>query len=200
MNNKNFSLKIKKDTQVNILRASRKIHRKMAISLVIFVFIISVSGLFLGWKKNSAGLILPDSYQGTSSDLKNWLPIDSLHKNAIKILHDSISNDLSPELSKIDIRKSKGMLKFVFKNHYWSIQIDGATGKLLHIDRRYSDLIENIHDGSILDNLAGTNGILKLIYITILGIALFLFSLTGFWLWYGPKKIKKTKAREKINS
>lgn len=43
-------------------------------------FFISISGLLLGWKKHSNGIILPKSYQGTSTELKDWLPIDSLHK------------------------------------------------------------------------------------------------------------------------
>ncbi|MEA3318270.1 MAG: PepSY domain-containing protein [Bacteroidota bacterium] len=192
MHKKHFT-KRKKKKQAKIIRYARIIHRKMAIFLFIFIFIISLSGLFLGWKKNSVGKILPKTHQGTSSEFNKWLDLDSLHKTAIRILHDSINENLSPELSKIDIRKNKGVAKFIFENHYWEIQLDGASGELLNIARRNSDLIENIHDGSILDKLAGTNGILKLIYTSIIGLTLLLFTLTGFWLWYGPKKIKKKK-------
>lgn len=86
------------------------------------------------------------------------------------------------------------MVKFVFEDHYWSIQLDGATGKLLHIGQRRSDFIENIHDGSILDRYFGTtNGQIKLIYTTIMGLALICFTITGFWLWYGPKQMRKKK-------
>jgi hypothetical protein len=34
------------------------------------------------------------------------------------------------------------MVKFIFAENYWGIQLDGATGKLLHIERRRSDIIE----------------------------------------------------------
>ncbi len=84
------------------------------------------------------------------------------------------------------------MLKFVFRNHYTALQLDGASGKLLLIERRNADMIEDIHDGSILDNIFGTSAEpFKLIYASIMGLALLLFTITGFWLWYGPKLMKK---------
>lgn len=185
----------KRQTQAKLLRTFRKIHRTTGALLFVFFFFVAVTGLLLGWKKHSGGAILPKSYKGTSTDLKNWLPLDSLHKNACKILHDSVSADLSFELERIDVRKDKGMVKFVFTDHFWGIQLDGTTGKLLHIERRRSDFIENIHDGSILDYYSGTTGEqIKLVYTSIMGLALLTFTITGFWLWYGPKRMRKRAA------
>jgi uncharacterized iron-regulated membrane protein len=181
-----------RQSQAKLLRTSRKVHRTTGVLLFVFFFFISVTGLLLGWKKHSDGFLLSKSYNGTSTDLKDWLPIDSLYQNACVILHDSISADLSPDLDRIDIRKDKGMVKFVFTDHFWGIQLDGATGRLLHIERRRSDFIEKIHDGSILDYYFETaNGQIKLVYTSIMGLALFTFTLTGFWLWYGPKRMRK---------
>lgn len=185
---------IKRQKQAKALRRFRKIHRTAGSFLFFFFLFVSVTGLLLGWKKNSGGLILPKSYKGTSSDLKEWLPIDSLHKTACRILHDSVSKNLSLELERIDIRKDLGMVKFVFADNYKGIQLDGATGKLLHIENRRSDFIENIHDGSILDYYFGTtNEQIKLIYTSIMGLSLLTFSVTGFWLWYGPKRMRKKR-------
>lgn len=183
--------------QAGFLRLVRKIHRTTGILLFVFFFIISITGLLLGWKKHSGGLILAKSYNGTSTDLKDWLSIDSLHKNACKIFHDSISATLSPELDRIDIRKDKGMVKFVFNEGFWGLQLDGTTGHLLHIERRRADFIEKLHDASILDYYFNTgNGQIKLFYTTVMGLALLIFTITGFWLWYGPKKMRQlTKAR-----
>lgn len=148
----------------------------------------------LGWKKHSSGQLLPQSYKGTSTELKDWLPLDSLHRNACKILHDSVSAELSFALERIDVRKDKGMVKFVFVDHFWSIQLDGSTGELLQIGRRRSDFIEKIHDGSILDYYFATNGgQIKLVYTTVMGVALLIFTITGFWLWYGPKRMRNRK-------
>ncbi|HEX8337897.1 MAG TPA: hypothetical protein VF621_14265, partial [Pyrinomonadaceae bacterium] len=71
------------------------------------------------------------------------------------------------------------------------VQLDGATGEVLHVERRRADFIENLHDGSILDYLAGTEGgQIKLAYTSIMGLALLTFTVTGFWLWYGPKRFR----------
>jgi hypothetical protein len=181
--------------QAKLLRVFRKIHRATGACLFVFFFIVAATGLLLGWKKNSGGLIMAKSYKGSSTDLKDWLPIDSLHKNACKILHDSVSPDLSLNLERIDIRKDKGMVKFVFTENFWGVQLDGATGKLLHLERRRSDFIEKVHDGSILDYYFDTsNGQIKLFYTSIMGIALLVFTITGFWLWYGPKRMRKKTA------
>ena len=180
--------------QAKVLRVFRKVHRTTGALLFIFFFFISVTGLLLGWKKHSGGTILPKSYIGTSTDLKDWLPLDSLHQNAVTILHESISPDLSPALERIDVRKDKGMVKFVFIDHFWGVQLDGATGELLHIERRRSDFIENIHDGSILDYYFETDGeLIKLLYTSVMGLALLTFTVTGFWLWYGPKWMRRSR-------
>jgi hypothetical protein len=182
----------KRQSQAKLLRTFRKVHRTTGALLFVFFFFVSITGLLLGWKKNSYGLILAKSYTGTSTDLKDWLPIDSLHKNACRILKDSVSANLSQKVDRIDIRKDKGMVKFIFSDHYWGIQLDGATGQLLHIEKRNADMIENIHDGSILDNYFNTsNGQIKLVYTTVMGLALLIFTITGFWLWYGPKRMRK---------
>lgn len=183
--------------QAKTLRIFRKVHRLTGAFLFVFFFFIAVTGLLLGWKKHSGNLLLPKSQKGTSTNLKDWLPMDSLHKNACHYLRDSVSSDLSLELERIDIRKDKGMVKFVFEEGFWGIQLDGATGKLLQVERRRSDFIEKIHDGSILDLYFGTpNGEIKLVYTTIMGLALLVFTVTGFWLWYGPKRMRKHPEKE----
>tara|TARA_Y100000590_G_scaffold370008_1_gene431591 strand:+ start:326 stop:892 length:567 start_codon:yes stop_codon:yes gene_type:complete len=183
--------KVKKD-YANSLRIVRKIHRTTGALLFSFFFIIAITGFLLGWKKNSNGLILPKSYRGTTTEISNWLPLDILQRNAFKVLKDSIDKNIDLNLQRIDARPEMGMVKFVFDNHYWGVQLDGATGDLLAITKRRSDFFENIHDGSILDIIFKTNGeIIKLFYTTIMSLALLIFTLTGFWLWYGPKLMRK---------
>lgn len=178
--------------RADILKLARKVHRTTGAALFIFFFLVSITGLFLGWKKHSGGLILADSFKGRSTDPKDWLPIHNLQEAAIRHAQEKISATISTEIDRIDVRPDKGMVKFVFVEGYWGVQVDLTTGELLHIERRYSDLIENIHDGSYADRVFGTTyGQIKLIYTTILGLALLTFTITGFWLWFGPKRFKK---------
>jgi hypothetical protein len=162
--------------------------------LFILLLFISSTGIFLGWKKNSCGFILPETQTGLSSDLKNWLSLDSLHSIAMKTFTDSISSIQSPVLDKIDVRKENGIVKFVFDDGYWGIQLDATTGEVLQIERRWSDLLENIHDGSILDVMFGTDsGVFKLIITSLAGVGIIIFVISGFWIWHVPKKIRRQR-------
>jgi uncharacterized iron-regulated membrane protein len=170
----------------------RKLHRWIASVLFAFFLLISITGLLLAWKKNTGGYLLAKTYEGSSKNLSDWLPLDSLQKNAVVALRTEISPDLPAEIDRIDVRPDKGMVKVTFRNHYWAVQLDGATGNVLHLERRRADFIEHLHDGSLFDRLAGTSG-LKITYSSIMGLALLLLTISGFWLWYNPKRIRKKK-------
>lgn len=169
----------------------RKIHRYIAIASFFFLLLISVTGLLLIWKKNTGGYLLADTHKGTSTDLGKWLSFDSLQNLAVIALRDSVSPELSPTLNRIDARPGKGMVKFVFEDHYWAIQLDGATGKVLHLERRRADFIENLHDGSYFDKYTG--GFSKLGYGSFVGLSLLLLTITGFYLWINPRRMRKKK-------
>lgn len=174
-----------------LLRIARRLHRTTGALLFVFFFIVAITGLLLGWKKHSRGVIQAPTYKGSTTELKNWLPLDSLYRSAAAALNNSISPDLPTELDRIDLRPDKGVAKFLFAHHFWGVQVDGATGKILQIEQRRSDVIEKIHDGSLLDFYASNGEGFKLFYTTVMGLALLLFTVTGFWLWYGPKRMRR---------
>lgn len=178
------------------VRISRKIHRKVALPAFICFFIIAFTGLLLGWKKHTGGALLPDTQRGISVNPSTWLPVDSLYQLAAQVLNDSVSTSLSPEISRIDMRPPKGVAKFIFKHHYWEIQLDCATGEALQIARRNSDLIERIHDGSIIDNWLNIKGSpFKLLYTSLAGLSLLSFIITGIFLYFGAKWVKRVRDR-----
>ncbi len=181
----------KRQKQAKILRTARKIHRTMGIFLFAVFFIISITGILLGWKKNSGGLILAKTQTGISSNLKEWLPMDSIQTIAKTFIVDSVDNRLDNEIDRFDVRPEKGVIKITFTQHFTGLQIDATTGKVLMIEARNADLIENIHDGTIVDKwLNLQSGLFKLIFTSIAGTSLLLFTITGFWLWYGPTRMK----------
>lgn len=178
--------------QAKIIRVFRKIHRSMGIFLFVFYTLVAITGFLLGIKKHSGGIILPKTKSGSSTKLVDFIPLDSLQHIAKKEITNFLNESKSVEIDRIDVRPEKGIVKFTFQSNFYEVQLDGATGSLLQIDLRRSDIIEKIHDGSIVDYFLGIKaGIFKLIYTSILSIALLLFVITGFWLWYGPKKMKK---------
>lgn len=185
-------MSLNRKKHAKILRNFRKVHRYTGALLFVFFFIIAISGTLLGLKKNTGDLILPKTRTGTSENLSKWLPLPVLEQQVYEYMRSQ--GEATNEIDRIDIRKDKGIAKFIFKNDLKEVQIDGATGNILSTGKRYSDLLEDLHDGSVVDDAFNLpNGIFKIVYTVICGIALLIFTITGFWLWYGPKHMKRAR-------
>lgn len=179
----------RRQEQAKLLRIVRKIHRWTGASLFVVFLFVSITGLLLGWKKDSKGYLLPDTQKGSSAEARDWLPLVDLQNRALYLI-DSLHPELNNSIDRLDVRPGKGIVKFTFTEHYYELQLDLSTGNLLSSGKRRSDLIEHIHDGTIVDRQLGS-GFFKLLYTTIAGLALLVFTVTGFWLWYGPKRMRK---------
>jgi len=183
---------IKKDIAKNT-RWYRKLHRYVGSWLLLIFFSITITGLLLGWKKHSGGIILPDTQKGSSTNLSEWLSVDSLQTLAQQAIHQKLPG-YSTTVDRMDVRPDKGTIKVSFKDHFYEVQVDGATGEILAVNLRKSDIIEQLHDGSIIDTLFNIgNGAVKLGYTTAAGLGLLFLCISGFWLWYNPKRIRKLK-------
>jgi uncharacterized iron-regulated membrane protein len=180
----------KRQNQAKILRLVRKLHRTTGIFLFLFFMIVAVTGLLLGWKKNSNNYLLHKTETGSSTDVKKWLSIAELNERALQY-GKNLTEQSSLKVDRAEIRADKGIIKFTFKDTYVGLQLDASTGKLLATETRRADFIEDLHDGSFFDNYFKTpNENIKLIYTTIMGLSLLLFCITGFWLWFGPKYMR----------
>ncbi len=171
---------------IKSLRKFRVWHRLLGLSLSLLVVVSAITGIFLALKKDIPA-IQPSTQKGISKDLHQWLPmykLDSLAQLAL-IAKDSSQKDNL--VNRIDVRPSKGIAKVIFKKGYWEVQLDGVSGEVKSVERRHSDWIEALHDGSIIGDL------FKLISMNFLGIGLTLLVGSGLWLWYGPKKIRRLK-------
>jgi uncharacterized iron-regulated membrane protein len=166
----------------------RKAHRFVAIPLLLFIAIMSITGLLLAWKDE---LQLKPSVTTIDSEERALLSLDKIERNAIRYI-DSL--ELSAEINRIDYRPRKGIAKVRFERHFTELQIDCYTGKIVSQKTRTADIIEMIHDGSIIDYLFDSNGkATKLFYSTLISLGLLFLSFSGFWLWKKPKQIKKNK-------
>ena len=173
-------------------RLYRKLHKWVSIPLFAFMFLIGVTGLLLGWKKQAH--LLPSTEIGKSNAAEKWLSLDSLQHVAISYTKDSLK--LPHKIDRLDVRPAKGVMKIVFAQHFTELQLDCTTGKVLSVTRRNSDIIEKIHDGSILDYwFDNKNDAIKLFYTTCVSLGLILLSFTGFWLWFNPIRMKKMKGK-----
>lgn len=175
-----------------ILRDFRKVHRYTGALLFMCFMAIALSGTALGLKKNTGDLILPETRSGSVNTLSEWMPLSALESEVYAHLQTIGRPGLT--LDRVDVRKDKGIAKFIFKEDLFEVQVNGATGEVLNTGKRYSDLLEDLHDGSFVDDLFGIpHGIFKVVYTSICGLALLIFTVTGFWLWYGPKYMKRLR-------
>ncbi|MGW8121776.1 PepSY domain-containing protein [Roseivirga echinicomitans] len=170
---------------VKSIRTYREIHKTLGIFIAIFIFIISVTGILLAWKKD-VNLLMPPTQKGATLEMLEWQPVYSL-TNAALLAVDSLGLK-AENLDKIEYRATKGIAKVIFDSGSWEVQVDAQTLEVYSVGRRHSDWIEKVHDGSIISDL------FKVISMNIVGIGLIVLTLSGVWLWYGPRKIRKLKS------
>ena len=125
--------------------------------------------------------------------MQSWLSMQKLSNTAKIALKEQLLAEEGAfdatlmEIDRIDVRPSKGIVKVLFARNNWEVQVDATSGNVYSIDRRHSDWIEAIHDGSIISQT------FKFVSMNLLGIGLIILILAGVWLWYGPKRIRKLK-------
>ncbi|MFP4091644.1 MAG: PepSY domain-containing protein [Cyclobacteriaceae bacterium] len=171
------------------LRKYRKWHRLLGITIGLLVLISSITGVFLAWKKEAATL-QPPSMQSSAAASQPWLGVEEISRRATEALMEK-SGLAQLSIDRLDIRPDKGIAKVRFEQGYWEVQVDGKTGEILSIARRHSDWIEQLHDGSIISDS------FKVISMNVLGAGLLVLTLSGTWLWLGPKKIRQLKKKQK---
>lgn len=174
---------------VRVLRRARWLHRHAAVPLLALVVVSSVTGIVLGWKKN-VDLLQPPTRAGQAAELREWLPLDRLAAAATAALAAELGTGdparVTPD--RLDVRPDQGVVKVLFPGA-WEVQVDGATAEVRSVARRHSDWIERIHDGSII-----SDGF-KLVAMNVLGLGLLALSVTGFWVWYGPGRLRRNRRR-----
>jgi uncharacterized iron-regulated membrane protein len=176
-------------------RIYRRIHKWVSLIFVFFLAVIAITAILLAWKKE-IGLI-PKTQTTKVENPSHWIPLEKMMEIGKTFARDSLGK--SDLIDRVDVRPEKGIAKIVFKRHFTEIQVDGYSGEVLSVSQRNSDLIEKIHDGSILDFLMVSDSeVSKITYSTITSIGLLFLCFTGFFLWYLPKVMKKLKRKPEI--
>ena len=167
----------------------RRLHKTIAIPLVVFLFLIGVTGLLLTWK-DELKLKPPSQNIVQQQNLIGLKSIEDIAKNY------SDSLNLDNTINRIDYRPSKGIAKVRFEYHFTELQINCYTGDIISVKQRTADIIEMIHDGSIIDYLFKSDShYTKLLYSTLTSLGLIILSISGFMMWLRPKQIKALKQK-----
>lgn len=176
----------------SLLQRFRNLHKKFASVLFVFFFIIGFTGSLLAFKSFFTKTIFENKQVKAEASLLHFLPIDSLEKAAVFAINEKAGTAFKKS-EKVEIKISKGTILFYFKDGY-SIQLNGETGMPLLVEKKYGGIIQDIHDGAILDSsIVNSFSGFKKGYSLIMGLSLLLLTITGTYLWYKPKMIKKER-------
>ena len=176
------------NSSVKLLRAARKWHKRVSTILFAFFFIISATGVLLGWKSLFASKIYSSGHSPMIHQKQPWLPMDSLLAFAKADLRDKVPGDSIDEIVSLNAFPDKNLIRVSFRNQY-NVQLNAVSGELISIEKKATDLIVKIHDGEWFDDMVNSkNEVIKTTYTSIMGLALFFLTLSGFWMRFMPKR------------
>jgi len=164
-------------------RFNRVIHRWASMVIALPLLIVIVAGLLLLFKKHIAW-IQPPAQRGATKDLS--LGFDQVLEIARSVPAAEIAD--WDDIDRLDVRPSKEMLK-VRANNRWEIQIDAASGEILQVAYRRSDLIESLHDGSFFHDK------IELFVFLPSAVILLLLWVTGIYLFVFPYLVRRNWRR-----
>lgn len=161
---------------------NRRLHRWGAIAVAVPFLVVICTGILLQLKKQVTW-VQPPEQRGSSAAPTLALPdvlarVAAVPEAGIRTWDD---------VDRIDVRPSKGLLKVVGTSR-WEVQLDPATGAVLQVAYRRSDLVESVHDGSFFHPLAKL-GVFLPVSVVVLGLWV-----TGMYLWLLPWRARRAKA------
>ena len=160
-------------------RINRKLHRVGALISALPVLVILLSGLLLQLKKES-DWIQPPTARGTGGEPA--IGFAAILDAARGVEEAGIAS--WDDVDRLDVRPSKGIVKVRAKSR-WEVQVDTATGEVVQVAYRRSDLIESIHDGTWFHDGA------KLWVFLPAGIVLLGLWVSGVYLWWLPHMARR---------
>jgi hypothetical protein len=167
---------------MKLSKLSRVSHRWGSIIALIPMTIIIVSGIALQLKKESA-YIQPPTRRGVGTEPA--IGFERILEVGKTVPEAGIES--WDDIDRLDVRPGKGVVKMRCKNSY-EVQIDAATGEILQVAVRRSDLIESIHDGTYFHDH------FKLWVFLPAGIVLALLVITGLHLFLLPYLARRKRA------
>lgn len=172
-------------------RQTRSLHRKIGKAFFAFILLISISGILLGIK-DEIGL-KPQTQSVEQNDNSKWISLKTIDSIG-KVYAQTVLN-LDPTIDRIDVRPNKGIVKILYKKHFTELQLNLQSGAILSVSTRGDHFIERLHDGSIIDFYLTGNNASKIIYTSLISLALIFMAISGYLLWRNPKKIKAFKKK-----
>lgn len=169
--------------KINLKRFLRQVHYWLSLAIIIPAGIIFFAGTLLMVKKDFAWIQPPSSKGAVIDELPAISFEDMLSAGQIDA---AVGINAWSDIDRIDLRPGKGIAKIRAKSG-WEVQLDTATGDVLNVAYRRSDMIEAIHDGSFF-----SKGVKRYIFLPT-AILLIIMWATGIYLFFLPRLRKRRK-------
>jgi len=160
---------------------TRKVHRIGSIVIAIPLIVVLVSGILLQLKKEWSW-VQPPTQRGETAEVH--LPWPAILKATQAVPETEVAS--WEDIDRLDVRPGRGLIKVRCQNG-WEVQLDGVSGELLHSQKRRSDWLESLHDGSWFHPAA------KLWIFLPVAVVLTLLWATGIYLWWLPVGIRRRR-------
>lgn len=165
-------------------RLLRKIHYWTSLPLFLTIFVIALTGTMLALKKDF-DVLQPPVQQGSGVGDLNRPMADLVAAVATLPGRGQVS---WKDVDRIDIRPVDGIAKVILHDRT-EVQVDLASGKVLQVGYRTSDLLETIHDFSFIAPWA------KYLFSFGSGLAILAMAGTGLYMFLLPMLVRRRKRR-----
>jgi uncharacterized iron-regulated membrane protein len=163
---------------------NRRLHRWVAVVVALPFLVVATTGVLLQLKKQVAW-VQPPEQRGSDPSARMAITFDDILAAARSVPAAGITS--WEDVDRLDVRPGKGLIK-VQGTRRWEVQVDAATGAVLQVAYRRSDLLESIHDGSFFHPLA------KLGLFLPAGILVLTLWVTGIYLFLLPHRVRRARA------
>ena len=165
---------------------NRRLHRWGAVLVALPFLLVIGTGLLLQVKKQLPWVQPPE--QRGAVHVAGNVPALSLPDVLARVQAVPQAGIRSwDDVDRVDVRPSKGILKVVGTSR-WEVQLDVATGAVLQVAYRRSDLIESLHDGSFFHDRV------KLFLFLPVAVVVLGLWVTGIYLWLLPIRARRANA------
>ena len=164
---------------------ARRWHRIGAIAIAIPFLVVIVSGLLLQTKKEWSW-IQPPTQSGTLAEPS--LGFEQI-LTAVQAVPEAEVQEWA-DVDRLDVRPALGIVKVRCSNGI-EVQLDLSSAEILQIAARRSDFFESLHDGSWFHPLA------KLGVFLPTGIVVLFLWLSGIYLWWLPRSLRRQKRKKR---
>jgi uncharacterized iron-regulated membrane protein len=162
---------------------TRKGHRWGAILIALPFLLVIVTGLLLQLKKEWSWVQPPTQRgQGKTPSVSLEAILDAARSQPEAGVQGW------DDVDRLDIQPNRGIAKLQARSR-WEVQVDLATGDVLQVAYRRSDLIESLHDGSWFHDRA------KLWVFLPTAVVVLGLWVTGVYLFFLPHAVRWSRSQ-----